>query len=451
MKKVMLGFLGFVFILSAPRTVFAVGSAGFENATFSAKSIGQGNAVIAEPDEPAAISYNPAGIADLPGFQFQGNLALINAFTDYNSAHATQSDAKSTGTINVVPTSYVTMNPGCLLGDRVAFGIGTDSPFGLSKKYRSNHEIARYTGVETSLKMYTIKPVAAVKLTDWWSVGAGPMYYRVYDFFGVQAYPNQIIVAGLPDGLIRLNLRGEGWGWHVGTLLKPHEKHQLAFYFRSPVHMHLGGLIKVEQSSFGGNFEVGGDLKMVFPWNMTVGYAFKPSDKTTIEADLGFTHWSSRRRSYINAASAPSAFDDMILNAIGKADKDWRDSFAIHLGGNHRFSEKFKAMAGFHFYTTPVPAAHYIPGVPDANRMGFSVGLEYKLSKNINLAASYLGIMSLRRRIDNTLGDSLGTPIDGTYKTYLQDAIFSMTYHWDDFFERMVSKRRVSASNLPAQ
>src|SRR5204863_7663672 len=114
----------------APSLSFAVGSGSFENGSFSAKSFGQGTALTAVADEPATISYNPAGINDLPGTQFQGTGNMINMWT---SIHSPTGSTQSSATTAVIPTAYLTMNPGNAMGlnNRLAFGIGTDSPFGL--------------------------------------------------------------------------------------------------------------------------------------------------------------------------------------------------------------------------------------------------------------------------------------------------------------------------------
>lgn len=437
MKKLIICGMALLMVLALSQNVYAVGAGGFENATFSAKQIGRSGAVVATADEPAAISYNPAGIADLPGVQVQGNIAFINQWTHYSSD--TISNTRSSATINPIPTGYVTINPGRIFCDRFAIGIGSDSPFGLSTKYHSNHEIARYTGYHTFLKMYTLKPVAAIKLTDWWSVGAGPMHYRVFDFGGVQAYPNQIIVPGLPDGQVRLNLSGNSWGWQIGTLVRPNDKHSLGFYFRSPVDLRLRGQVKVERSAFAGNFETGGHLKMTLPSNFTVAYAFSPTERTTVEVDFGVTRWSSYDRSYINSDPV-SAFDDIILNAIGKADKDWRNGFSLQIGADHKLTDKLTVRGGSYYYWTPVPKTHWIPAVPDSNRLAFSLGLSYAIRKDLDIGASYLGIMALRRRIDNEISESLGTTVDGKYFSYAQDWIISMTYHWDDIFPRVGKK-----------
>lgn len=435
MKKPILALL--VLTVALPPSVFAVGSGGFENATYSAKFLGQSNAGVAQADEPAAISYNPAGITQLPGIQVQGNAAFISIFT----RHTGRQDgvSYSSGTINTVPTAYATINPGKYLNNRLVFGVGSDSPFGLGNKYDANLPQVRYAGWKNWLKMYTIKPVVAVKVNDWLSIGGGPMYYRIFDFGGIQAYPNivaaaQGLTAVTADGQVRLNLSGNRWGWQWGALLKPHKMHQLGFYFRSPVTVHTRGVIKVERGAGArSNFETGGQDKIDLPLNFTVGYAFKPTDRTTVETDFGYTRWQAFERSYINADPV-SAADDVVLAAIGKADKDYEDAFSLHLGGNHKLNDKLTLLAGALFYWTPVPNVSYIPAVPDSNSVGFSAGASYALSRNILAELTYFNRLWLRRNIDNNVSESLGTTMDGKYFSVLNEFIISFTYKWENIF-----------------
>jgi len=446
MKKSFGLVLIFALILSFPNQGFAVGSSGFENASFSAKSLAQSNAVVAQADEPAAISYNPAGIIGLKGLQVQANdsfLSMITRVSTPAGAHP-----RSTGTINQIPTGYVTINPGSLLYNRVALGVGMDSPFGLSNQWDSNDPIVHYAGWKNWLKMYTVKPVAALKLTDWLSIGGGPMYYRIYDFGGIQAYPNVAVPGGLAtDGQVRLNLSGNHWGWQMGALLTPHKQHSLGFYFRSPVSVPLSGLIKVEDST-SGNFETGGNVKMDLPLNLTVGYAFRPSDRSVIETDFGFTRWACHKRLYINADTV-NAREDAILAAIGKNDKDYRNGCSLHLGGSHQFTKKFTLRAGTLFYWNVIPASHYIPAVPDGNRLAFSLGGSYDLCNNLAIDMSYLNMLNLRRKISNEIGDALGAPVDGKYFTNTMEFTVSLRFKWENLFDNL--KKKSPDANVSVQ
>ncbi len=441
-------------LIALPASSFAVGSGGFENASFSAKQIGQGTSVTAVADEPATISYNPAGINDLPGIQYQGNANFINMWTSIESKNATGGSTQSSATTAIIPTTYLTMNPGKAWGfnDRVAFGLGVDSPFGLANKYDSNHTATHYTGYKNWLKMYTIKPVVSFRLAEWLSIGGGPIWNRVFNFGQVLAYPNTAIITGAPDGQVRANLKGNSWGWQMGILAKPAPKHKIGFYFRSPALIRLKGLAKGENiandfvGGTSGRFETGVHTKLHLPMNMTWGYEYTINKKTSVSTDFGFTRWSVFDN--LNVPVDPiagtnlgglSGFHNTLLNSLfntpgpgGATDKDYHNSFTFGWGVSHKATDKLTLRGGNYYYTTPVSGHHLTPAVPDSNRTGVTVGLGYNLTDNLVLDAAYDAIFFFNRGVDNEIGNALpASSVDGTYKSFIHVWNFSLTYKWD--------------------
>jgi long-chain fatty acid transport protein len=429
MKRIVL-LTGILFALIAvtPAPAFAVGSGGFENASFSAKQLGLGAATTATPDEPAAISYNPAGIADLPGVQVQGNANFISLMT-FKENEAT-GNTRSTGTLNLVPTGYITINPGKIFCDKLGIGFGMDSPFGLSDKYKTNDPAAQYTGYSNFLKMYALKPTIAYKFTDKISVGGGPMWYRVEDFGGVQAYPSSLMGGGA-NGQVRLNTSGNHWGWQLGALVKLSEKHRLGYYFRSPVVVKTSGLGKIENATMGGPsyIETGVHTKLSLPMNMTWAYAYQPTPKTHYEADFTWSHWKTHKRIYWVTDPTGSAGDDFVLSQIRMADKDWRDSFGIQVGASHKLTKKLTLRGGSWFYWTPVPQYHFTPSVADANHLAVSLGAGYDINKYLTADLCYYNSFYFSRVISNP-------NVSGTYTSYSQAFTVSLTMKWDDIFPR---------------
>jgi long-chain fatty acid transport protein len=432
MKKILAVGILIAFISITPTPAFAVGSGGFENASFSAKQLGLGAAVTATPDEPAAISYNPAGIADLPGVQVQGDANFISMMT-FKENKDVGNDTRSTGTLHLVPTGYVTINPGKIFGNKLALGFGMDSPFGLSTKYKTNDPAARYTGYSNFLKMYALKPTIAYKFTNKISVGGGPVWYRVEDFGGVQAYPSSAYFpAGGADGQVRLNTSGNHWGWQLGTLIKLTEKHRLGYYFRSPVVVKTSGLGKIENSTMAGSpgyLETGVHTKLSLPMNMTWAYAYQPTKKTHYEADFTWSHWKTHKRVYWVTDPTGSAWDDRVLNDIRMADKDWRDSFGAQVGASHKLTKKLTLRGGSWFYWTPVPQYHFTPAVPDANHWAVSLGAGYDINKYLTADLCYYNSFYFTRNISNQY-------VNGSYTTYSQAFTISLTAKWDDIFPR---------------
>ncbi len=434
MKKALLTGILIALISLTPATAFAVGSGGFENASFSAKQLGLGAAVTATPDEPAAISYNPAGIADLPGVQVQGNANFISLLT-YKKNNVT-GDSRSAGTLNLVPTGYITINPGKIFQDKLALGFGMDSPFGLSDKYRSNDPSVKYTGYSNYLKMFALKPTIAYKITDKISVGGGPMWYRVEDFGGVQAYPSAY-GGGDPanPGQVRLNSSGNRWGWQLGTLIKLTPKHRLGYYFRSPVVLNVRGQGKVENStaapaSASHAFETGIHTKLSLPMNMTWAYAYQPTEKTHYEADFSWSHWKTHKRLFWVVDPVANQGDNMVFDTIRNAEKDWNDSFGLQLGASHKLTKKLTLRGGSWFYWTPIPNKSFIPAVPDANHLAISMGAGYDINKYLTADLCYYNAFYFRRHINNAYG------VNGTYTGYSQAFTISLTAKWDNIFPR---------------
>lgn len=440
-------------LVALPASSYAVGSGGFENASFGAGDYGKGTAATANPTNPATISINPAGLNELPGIQIQTNMNMINVWTNMEARRETTrgdgGSSRSSATTVPVPTFYISANPGNKLGlnNRLALGLGVDSPFGLSNKYNSGFTAVHYTGYRNWIKMYAIKPVASFRIADWLNIGAGPIFYRAFDVGQIAAYPN-FALGGGTDGQIRANMSGNSWGWHMGVLAKPAPKHKFGFYFRSPAIIHLKGLLKGENIFIGagdssGAFETGVHTKMHLPLNMTWGYNYQITEKTDIGLDLGWTKWSSFDNFYAPVdtivGSNVAATNNGLLNDLfntpgpgGSGDKDWHNSFTLAIGGEHKVNKKFRIRAGTYYYWTPIPKYHFTPVVPDANRWTTTIGFGYDITRNLTLDAAYAAQFFAGRKIDNDVSESLSTSVDGTYKSFLQVWTAGITYKFGE-------------------
>lgn len=438
-------------LIALPASSYAVGSGGFENASFGAADYGKGLASTANPTNPATISINPAGLNELPGVQVQGNLNLINMWTKIESAQVNGGSTQSSSTVNVIPTTYVSYNPGKKMGlnDRVAFGIGVDSPFGLANKYDSSFTAVKYTGHRNWIKMYAIKPVASFRFADWLNIAAGPIWYRAFDVGQIAQYRNAA-VGGSTDGQVRAGLTGNAWGWQMGALLKPAPKHKVGVYFRSPTLIRLKGMLKGENlfqdtGASNGTFETGIHTEMHLPLNLTTGYNYKINEKTDVGVDLGWTRWSVFDNFYVpvdpiqggNLGAVSTGNHNSLLNSLfntpgpgGVGDKDWNNSLTLNLGGEHKLRDNFRIRAGTYYFWTPIPKNHFTPVVPDANRWAIAFGFGYDITKKLTWDVSYVAQFFVRRQVDNDISNALGTSVDGTYSSFIQAATTGLTYKW---------------------
>src|SRR5207302_1032706 len=87
--------------LACPGAAFGLGS---RIPNQDATAIARGNAFVATADNPSAIYYNPAGISQFEGQNFQvGSLFYLNIYADYDSP----SDARTENKTKVIPAPQI--------------------------------------------------------------------------------------------------------------------------------------------------------------------------------------------------------------------------------------------------------------------------------------------------------------------------------------------------------
>ncbi len=439
-KKTLIFSLLVVFLLCQSYDVFAVGSSGFENASYSAKTLGQGNATIARPQDPSTILSNPAGIIELEGIQTSAGLQNLD-FRVFHDDRVTGDENQNVGKLVLLPSFYLTANPGKLLNNRFAFGVGVNSPFCLASKFPSIG-IGHYTGYKNALRTVATTIAGSARITDWLDIGGGAIDYWVYDYGQIFNYPNAFItgVAGAPDGRAMTETSGHGWGWNFGILLKPRPHHKLAMSYRSRADVQVNGRVVIDDLVFGGlqgydtfpHFESGAHSHVNLPWNLTLGYAYEPSKKWAVENDFGITGWNVFKDQNFS-------FDrpNPTLNALGTIPRDYNTTFSYNLGGHYLLSKRTDLYGGFAFYGVASPKKHFDNFLPDSNRFVWSLGTSYNITDRARIDFSYLFMLFASRTISNpqVLAKS-GESIDGKYTSILHGAFITFTYQFDFPFEK---------------
>ncbi|MBI3307243.1 MAG: outer membrane protein transport protein [Candidatus Omnitrophica bacterium] len=440
MKKYFSAFLILTLLfLGQNPAVYAVGSSGFENASYSAKTLGQANAVVARPQDPSTISFNPAGIVDLPGVQVSAGLEGLD-WRILHTSSVTGDKNQNNGRVILIPSFYVTANPGELLDNRVAFGLAVNSPFGLSSKFPSIG-MGRYTGYKNSLQMVATTMATSARLTNWLNVGGGATHYWIYDYGQSFNYPNAALAGSGGDGQVLTETSGHGWGWNLGLLLKPVPHHKFGASFRSQANVKVNGRVVLDDLVNAGSnvvfdtlphFESGAHSNVPLPWNFTLGYAYEPSEKWAVENDFGITGWSV-------FADQDFGFDrpNATLRALGTVPRDYDTTFSYHLGGHRQLNDKTDLLGGFAFYQAAAPKNHVDNFLPDANRFLWTAGTSYNFSPRARIDFSYIFMLFARRSISNPAQVAkTGTNIDGRYTSILHGAFVTFTYSFDFPFEK---------------
>src|SRR5438128_1869433 len=85
---------------------WGVGSSGYSNQMVGARAMGQGNAFVAEADDPSAVYFNPAGMTQLNSTQLSFGLAGLVPFTKREGEGVPEDKMKTQ--VSIVPNVYLT-------------------------------------------------------------------------------------------------------------------------------------------------------------------------------------------------------------------------------------------------------------------------------------------------------------------------------------------------------
>ncbi len=435
MKKICV----FVLILAvafSPNYAFAVGSSGFENASYTPKSLGQSNAVVARPQDGSTVYINPAGIVDLKGVQT--NIALQGLhWKIFHRNNVTGDHNDNNSKLILIPGFYLTANPGKILNDRLAFGLSVNSPFGLSSSFPAEG-VGHYTGYKNDLKTIATTMAGAIRITDWMNVGAGATHYWIYNYGQRFNYPNGFILgnAAFADGTAFTETTGTGWGWNLGLLLKPFQHHSVGVSYRSRANVKVDGRVVIDDLVLGlaqgydtaPHFESGAHSDVTIPSNITMGYGYKPNDKWSVEFDMGITGWQ-------DFVDQNFVFDrgNAVLNSLGTITRNYQTTWSFHLGGDYQLNDKTKLLAGFAFYEAAAPKNHVDNFLPDANRFLWSLGYSYSFTKNMSIDFAYIMMLFATRHISNPdVVAKSGRSVDGRYTSILHGPMLAFSYKFGE-------------------
>src|ERR1700740_3295399 len=170
LRRFTLGAMRSSFRLLISLAVFSITTAAFGSgfALFEAggKAVAMGGAFAATADDPSAIFYNPAGIAQLRKGEILFGGTIINF---QNSFTGDPSDPFTAGVGGskyrahtfVVPNAYATMP----LGGNLAVGVAVFPPFGLRTNWAQPWP-GRYISSDANIKTVSFQPTIAWQTSD---------------------------------------------------------------------------------------------------------------------------------------------------------------------------------------------------------------------------------------------------------------------------------------------
>ncbi len=326
-------------------------------------------AFTAVADDPSAIYYNPAGITQLEGEQFDNSLLVIaNRHNFLNTAN--RADSSSSLAVMRFSSFYTTdqFKP-------IYAGIGIYSPFARKTNFTTNLAVLNMR-LYSEIVRVDFAPTIAVKLTPNVSLGGSLVVSRA---------KSKMDVLGFFESAIGYGVTGS-----VGLLINIPERHfRIGFDYRGPEKINMKGRGALAGTNIAGDFT--SDLK--FPGVFSVGVALQASEQLLLSFSFEDQMWS-----YLNRIQR--VYSNPALNAMGTSILNAKDSFAYRIGGQYTI-KKTDLLVGYTYLTHALPQQNIFPGITDFNRHLISIGLRQHICKNLSTTLGYEYSRSIPRTSTN--------------------------------------------------
>ena len=400
---------------------------GFAVSTLSARggAFGGGPAsgMVARADDASAVAYNPAGLTQVPGTQIMGGLAAVALNLDLETDNHWCSNSHQ---VWPIPHAYVSHQ----LNDKVWLGLGMFTRWGLGHSYPDGWASSDFRGSLTggsaikSITMLTstINPTIAYKLNDVWSIAAGVSYT-----WGYLSLNNQLYGPGVGDhfGDVRIHSEnGHSFGYNLALHAKFNEQWSAGLTYRSHERMKFNGKARVRGensmagisadmfAAAGGLYNSRGKATIIMPDVITLGVAYKPTERLSFEADAAYTVWSRWRNLQVNLFDSnpnsvlPSQHPLHSTTQGIHQQKNWRDTWAFSFSTEYWALDWLALRAGVLYETSPLNGeAYHDYFIPTNGRLQFATGFGLKYE---NWTLDFAYIYMLEREVELSASASHG-------------------------------------------
>jgi long-chain fatty acid transport protein len=417
-----------VVLLLAPSLSFGAGFALFEA---GARSFAMGGAFTAVADDPAALFWNPAGLAfqNDKGTQLMVGATFIVPTQDFYGLSPYPGDGYTTSQedqLFPVPHLYI-VTP---LSDRVNFGFSVMAPFGLGTHWEDDH-LGRFISKKVELEAIDLSPNLAFKLTDYLALGIG-VDYRIST---IELIRNVGIVDPFSQSLTdvaEVNMAtdgygNDGWGWHASALADLGAGFSFGVLYRSEVTVDYSAEATFSQYATG-NPELDGLVASIFPFDnptpgvtqivfpdyWSIGLAWS-NEKLTFSGQWALMGWSSFQSLDLIFTEYPE-FNETI-------NENYEDSDAYRLGFECRASSKIAFQLGLEYDNTPQPVEAMTPLLGDGDRTVYAAGLSVILKRfRLDMAYEYIDLET------RSTGGGSYAGYEGSYAGVAHLAAVSLTW-----------------------
>ncbi len=397
---------------------FAVVLAGAHAARASGFGLREGNADWlgtafagdeAKAYDASTVWSNPAGMALLDQNEFEGGVSLIAPSITFHGSATDPTTAPIAGTQggnDIAPAATGALFGVYVLNPDWRLGVSVTAPYGERTAYPFDW-VGKYQSLVSSITDINLGLALSYRVNPNFSIGFGPNF----DYFQARltqgVYTGVNALYGTPVAQIKGN--SIGVGYNVGALYQFDDGTRLGIDYRSRIRHDLYGSQSIgAPAAYGATFapfNSAATTSITLPDSLSVGLYKQITDKLALMGTVQWTEWSLFKNLAVT-----------VKNGTGNTTivENYRDAWMAAIGANYQLTDRILLQTGFAYDESPVTAAYRTTRVPDANHYDVGVGVQYKLTPNVTLAAAYGHVFTSGGSIHNSASAAAGV-ITGNY------------------------------------
>ncbi|MEW7277297.1 outer membrane protein transport protein [Aquimarina sp. 2201CG1-2-11] len=386
------------------------------------RALAMGHTGVAVVDNAELVFFNPAGLVYLEN-KLNVSVGVSAVFTDViyqNETFGTSAQTDSSvGTPLNLYGSYK-------VNDWMSVGLGVYTPYGSEVAWPTDWAGSHLVNSIELAAIY-VQPVVSFKLSEFFSIGGGPIYATGSVKFNRNASRTTTDIEGNRSNVAIEDSGVSNWGWSIGAMLNPTKDLHIGFNYRSKI------LIESEDGeatftnfsdspAVPANGTDGFRAELPLPAELTLGasYTYK---KWVFAFDFNRQFWDVYESLDIDFSSP--------RNTDSNNPRNYKNSTVYRLGLQYQVADKVTLRAGYYRDETPVQAGYFAPETPRNDSDGFTGGLSYAITSKLAVDASFIYVRfnEINASYDFGTNATGGTEVfGGTYKSSAFAPGLGLTY-----------------------
>ncbi|KAA1245893.1 OmpP1/FadL family transporter [Aquimarina sp. RZ0] len=395
---------------------------GYRVSVQGQRAIAMGHTGVAVVNSAELVFFNPAGLVYLEN-KLNVSVGASGIFTDViyqNSEFGLSAETDSSvGTPLNLYGSYK-------VNDWMSLGLGIYTPYGSEVTWPTDWAGSHLVNSIELAAIY-VQPVVSFKLSEYFSIGGGPIFVTGSVKFDRNASRTATDIDGNRSNIAVDDSGVTNWGWSIGGMFSPTEKFRLGFSYRSEI------ILEAEdgEATFS-NFPISTrpgipangattfNAELPLPAELTIGLSYEFLDKWLFAFDYNRQYWSVYESLDITFGNGASSLNP----------RNYKDSSVYRFGLQYDATSKISLRAGYYRDESPVQSGFFAPETPRNDSDGFTGGFSVAITPRLAIDASffYLRFEEIDESYDFYQEDGQNIPFEGTYKSSAFSPGLGLTY-----------------------